>query len=163
MEQFNCKFVCVTVYQIQELTRTRDTFVWQGRLFRTSILLIFVFSHFYKLITYHGNLTLTVWRSISAFDARKIMCNHSIVDQNLPCKISLFSLQSFNYKAPAHFWLCTWSNSDIETIIMCHVICLIQQIFVNSLINRNFINIWRKYSFGYIEYITRIRYRLAIS
>ena len=127
MEQFNCKCICVTVYQIHELTRTRDTFVWQGRLFRTSILLIFVFSHFYKLITYHGNLKLTVWRSISVFDARKIVCNHSTVDQDIPCKISLFPLQSFNYKARTHFWLVTWSTSDIETIVTCHVVCLIWQ------------------------------------
>ena len=134
MEQFNCKCICVTVYQIQELTRTRDTFVWQGRFFRTSILLIFVFSHFYKLITYHGNLKLTVWRSISVFDARKIVCNHSIADRDIPGKISLFPLQRFNYKAPTHFWLVTWSTSDIETNVSyrtCHVVCLILQMFID--------------------------------
>ena len=140
----------MTMYQTLELTRTRDTFVWQGRLFSTSILLIFVFSHFYKLITYHGNLELTIWRSIFVFDARKIMCNHSTADeQDTPCMMVLFPLQSFNYKALTHFWLVTWSNSDIEIIITWHEGYLILQIF-----NDWFMFVIRmKYSYMYIKKI----------
>jgi hypothetical protein len=131
--KWNNPTVNVSVWPCIKHKNTR--YICLARSFRTSILLIFVFSHFYKLITYHGNLKLTIWRSISVFDARKIMCNHNTTDQDILCKISLFPLQSFNYKAPAHFWLFTWTTSDIETIMTCNIVYLIVHIFIHVYIH----------------------------